>query len=318
MDARAIATEGYWVEFERDTHITQPIVDSLTRNGTTGSCNVTVTDPSYITKARVQDVFGNEGEVGSIIGSGVMSLDFTAFTKTFPIGGILFSLANPAPKITFVSEDGAGNYSEPLVKKLCEGLVLGASIPVISEYTRGKTTASFQAANVIPGRTLVIWKNESSSALVAQIMVPGLNIITGLVPDFPYSFLAAYNKTDGELGLQVTEFGDQAAPSTWFFDEIDQKIQAMLISDAELQGYLGGTGSDPRVYFEWPPENTTCDADKPAYVVYFRSGGKVVPSTLAGMTKELMEELKIARDVRDLVNEGKLRMDSYPPEEKEK
>jgi hypothetical protein len=186
--------------------IAQPVVSNLSRNGTAGSATITVEDESYITKAVALSDFlgGSETPLGELTGSGVMVLDFSNFHyDTF---GPFSPLNAPVARIIFQTRDGAGNFSEVLTKKICNGLTI--SNVVVSGYTRNGGTCSFTVSGIGGGHTAHVLWNDGTGKVADQIITNGANTITGLTPGWPYMFMVFENGADGEFDLSTDQFGD--------------------------------------------------------------------------------------------------------------
>ena len=223
--------------------ISQPTVTSLTRNGATGSATISVEDEAYITTyAYFVNPFGGSNVLaGSIVGSGVMELDFqnasTSGIDALP--GV--TLNAPVPRVLFYSTDGNGNFSEPLSVELCWGLIeIPSNYFVISDYVRNGATATFTLSNMVAGYTAFALYNKGDNSLGLKTLVAGVNTITGLTPLLRYNFMLFVNSASGVFGIPARQFGDViGAPdaNTPIIEQIVSNIKSTVESVTTANNY---------------------------------------------------------------------------------
>lgn len=79
---------------------------------------------------------------------------------------------------------------------------------------------------------------------------------------------------------------------------IDRWIYSTMTDDSTLMAYIGGTSSDPRVYYAYPPKSITL-SDTNAYLIYFFVASGEIPADAAFRVERPAELYQISIFTKD-------------------
>jgi len=185
----------------------KPILSNFSRNGDTGSCEVSGVDDDTIVYAYCRKDFDPHCPkrlIGQRTGNGTITLDYSQFKIN--LGEALGNADIYYPGKTYLVAYKNGLWSAD--SDYAEPTFFTFDSPTISNYKRSGSTATFTVSDMTEGmRMFVMWTNVNNVIQALLITADGDYEITGLNEAWSYTFIPILNPASGKIGFALP-FGD--------------------------------------------------------------------------------------------------------------